>query len=622
MNQKSKASHPTCKPGFRWSPSQRRCIRSRSKDAASSLVRRKLPSAIIGKLKKLSESGMGFQLVVLIMKNGKHLSHIKVLNGSIALVPQGLNINQVINVRLAKGKKTNNKAEPTAFGIMMSRDSAASILGMGSGILHWQSSTGIEPLKKECQDKPAYLIAKDKDGKSMILGIIKASRLESHKSRIKVLRKFSKEKAVKILGNPNTHGPTIKRELIHFLDDKKTGAPEESKSDDTAVGKILANTVGDPVADAGAHKHPRLVRTEGRVFAGDSGHFHKVVTDDGRIHVTDIDGDHPHGLDGDLATEEGSEHNHTLGLPEDLGGGFVKTDMGTPHTHPALTQSTGFGGPHTHKVVIDGKTYTTLTAEEEAMIMPGGLGDSPGIGPSSPGMIIGIAEDLGIKTDGSIENAIEEILKHTSPQEVVLSKQRFKSLEDAKIWIKDNGFSDKKLQETSNTFVFTQFADGKCKKGTLKTIRPKGSVGVSLVLCMTKKDEPEDPKAEKQVVQESSIRIHKTTLGFTSFIRRGDKIFGMDQKATGKAAGTVTLLEMQRMDGDAMTDAPPGAKEAILIEEVDGDPKKLAKDNLGRRVFVMKKVGDRLVERDIFLAVIDPTKAEKEGCGCGGKGGA
>lgn len=618
MKNKTKDSHAKSRPGFIYSNSQRRYIRSRSKDAGASsgLVRRKLPSGIIDKLKKLSESGMGFQLVVLVMKDGKHHSHIKVLNGAIALVPKGLNINEVINVRLAKGKKPKAKGEPTGFGILLMKDNLDAILKMGSGIVHWGSGAGIEPLKKDVQGKPVYLMAKFKCGKTAILGIGKAQRLEAHKTRIKVLRKFGEEKKIKLLGNPNTRGPVIKRDLIHFLDAKKVEpAKAEDKAAPKAMEKILSSSVGDPTADAGAHRHPSLVRTEGRVFAGHSSHFHKVVDETGRVHVTDIDGDHPHGLDGDQATEEGSEHDHTLGLPEDLGGGFVKTDQGTPHSHPALTQSTGFGGPHTHKVKINGKEFTTLTAEEESMIMPGGLGDSPGM-QESPLGVLGLAEAMGIDAKGDVDKALDEIIKQASPQAVILSKQKFSTLEDAKTWIKNNGFLDEKVQETSNTFVFTQFADGKCKKGTLKTIRPKGSMGVQLSICMTKKDEPEGKLTEKQVVQESSIKVHKTSLGFTSFIRRGDKIFGTDQKATGKTAGNITLLEMDRMDGDAMSDAPPGAKEAIMIEEAEGDPKKLAKDNLGRRIFVMKKVGDRLVEQDIFLAVIDPTKSEKEDCGC------
>jgi len=158
MKKKAKASHPSCRPGFVWSTSQRRCIRSRSKDSGSGkagLIRRRLPSAIIKKLAALPESGMGFQLVVLVMKNGKHLSHVKVLNGSIALIPKGLNINEVIGIRLAKGKKKTQQ-DPTAFGIIMGRDNINSILKMGSGIVHWPSSAGIEALAREAHGKPCY----------------------------------------------------------------------------------------------------------------------------------------------------------------------------------------------------------------------------------------------------------------------------------------------------------------------------------------------------------------------------------------------------------------------------------------------------------------------------------
>ena len=69
-----------------------------------------------------------------------------------------------------------------------------------------------------------------------------------------------------------------------------------------------------------------------------------------------------------------------------------------------------------------------------------------------------------------------------------------------------------------------------------------------------------------------------------------------------------------------MEDAPEGAKDASLIEDASGSPEKVARANMGRRVFVMRKVGGRLKEDRVLLALIDPTKAEKDGCGggCGG----
>lgn len=525
-------------------------------------------------------------------------------------------------------KDSGSRGNPT-YGIVLPTESVQEILRSKSSIVRWGPRAGINPLPKEAEEKPCYLIGKDGDGRTAILGIGKPSRIYANKTRIKSLRKFPTPKAVKLLGNPNTRGPVIKRSLLEI---QKPPAEKDEAKDQGALHKILSDDVGDPIADAGAHRHWELIRNEARVFSSGN-HFHKVLLEDGRVLVTDIDGAHPHGLDGELATAEGSEHSHTLGLPEDIenGAGFVKSDISGEHTQVALTQSTGFGGTHTHEFNINGKIFVTLTTEEESMMLAGGIGDDPNGIATGPLQIMGLAESLGIETEeGNIQKAIDDIMKQTSVQTVVLSRQRFSTAEDSKAWVKENGFKSEKVDVKPNTFRFRQFSEKLGKKGTFRTVRPRGTKGIQFIICVKKA--PESPKGEKSEsqsaeeiekrrVEESKIRIHKTSLGFESFILKGDILFATDQKASGKRSGKIILAEIQRMDGDAMNESPGGAKEAILVEEVKGNPKKLAEEHLGRRIFVMEKVGERLVEKETFLAVLDPRK-EEHSCTCGAKSGS
>ncbi len=48
-----------------------------------------LPNNLSNKLLKLPETGMGYQLVKVVLKNGKELQHAKVLNASLLILPNG-----------------------------------------------------------------------------------------------------------------------------------------------------------------------------------------------------------------------------------------------------------------------------------------------------------------------------------------------------------------------------------------------------------------------------------------------------------------------------------------------------------------------------------------------------
>lgn len=538
-----------------------------------------------------------------------------------------------------KSKKTKALRAAPAAGIILEQSSVTEIFKNPKGsIIRWSSRVAGDPIRKELSGKPFYLIARAPNGTLGTSAIIRAVRITDRQTRITVLRRYQSPLALKIK-NGRGSGPIVRREDLIFGTAAAPAGPQKEapKESESGFRKIMASNVGDPTANSGAHWHPVLVRTESRVWSS-GGHFHKVVVEHkGEIFVmvTDIDGEHPHALEGELATEEGSEHEHTLGLPPELGGGFVKMSAGA-HSHPALVRDTGRGGVHTHEgeILFDGVSipFTTLTSEEEAMDEEPGFLDGPD-GPETTGEdVILIARQLGIDTDDP-EKAMEEIIKQTSVQSVLLSKRTFPTLESAQKWIRENGFSDKKVDEKPNTWRFRQFPPGRCKGGTVRTIRARGTRGVQFVICVPKGSvtppglarEETKSEAEKRVIAQSKMRVHRLQMGFPSFIRRENLLFAMDKKATGKNGKIVVLMERHRVDGEVMAKGPDGAKDAILIEDPPkgtgkSEAKKLALENIGRRIFVMKNVGDSLVEVDCLLAVIDPTKGEKAqkgDCGCG-----
>lgn len=65
----------------------------------------KLSGKLIKKLQKLPETGMGYQVVNFKFKDGKILKNITVLNSSIALLDETINVSQIEEIKLFESKK-------------------------------------------------------------------------------------------------------------------------------------------------------------------------------------------------------------------------------------------------------------------------------------------------------------------------------------------------------------------------------------------------------------------------------------------------------------------------------------------------------------------------------------
>lgn len=75
----------------------------------------------------------------------------------------------------------------------------------------------------------------------------------------------------------------------------------------------------------------------------------------------------------------------------------------------------------------------------------------------------------------------QELPEDTTVQTLIMSKERFETLEEARSWVTDNDFSADKVDETENSFRFRQIAPGACQEESFRTIEL--TEGVSAVIC-------------------------------------------------------------------------------------------------------------------------------------------
>ncbi len=492
---------------------------------------------------------------------------------------------------------------------------------------------------------PLYIIRFSKE-KTQVMGVGFARNLNDiRKTRITMTRTWNKPRNVTIKSWGGE--TTIRARFIVWHEPQKKLSPDPIPEIVESLGlipvteeeqpteKILAENVGNPTSNGGIHGHI-LVRSEARTW-NDGRHFHLVMDPEMGLLVTDIDGEHPHGIEGERTGKATSIHRHVVGRPD---GEFVFTDVSGEHDHDVLVDRTSNSGVHFHKVNIGGRELQTLTVEEEAMLHgPGPMDgpdeeDAPGADAASVDMESQLSEHLDT-LDKGFEKAWEEsewiltakdIEKQTTVQSVVLSKQRFSDLGAAKAWVQNHGFKATKVDEQPNIWRFRQFPPVQCQRGTFRNRRV--TRGVMAVICVRRGDRvpptlrrmanERAQEIQKRIIESSTVRVQNVPTGF-GFKIRGSKLFAFMDVPKGKPGEKVIILEVQRLDGPGMKGAPSGAVDGMEIEMASGDPRKLAKERLGHRVFVLRKVAgsDLLLEDSAFLAVIDPTKElPKEDCDC------
>lgn len=90
-------------------------------------------------------------------------------------------------------------------------------------------------------------------------------------------------------------------------------------------------------------------------------------------------------------------------------------------------------------------------------------------------------------------------------QSVICSKDTFKSAEEATAWIDEHDFKSDKIDETDDSYKFTQFAAGNCQTDSEKTIEI--TEGVSAVICRPKKAADETELKEGRVISGKNRKL-------------------------------------------------------------------------------------------------------------------
>ncbi|KKM97536.1 hypothetical protein LCGC14_1167090 [marine sediment metagenome] len=120
---------------------------------------------------------------------------------------------------------------------------------------------------------------------------------------------------------------------------------------------------------------------------------------------------------------------------------------------------------------------------------------------------------------------------------------------------------------------------------------------------------------QKSITEHSRVKVLHRPIGY-GYKLAGDILFTLLEPVEGKSEGTVVVLERQRAPGTAMKNAPTGAIDAAMVEVMDVGAKSaeaVAKEFIGRRIFILEKVGNKLREKDILLGLLDFEKSDSGG---------
>lgn len=143
----------------------------------------------------------------------------------------------------------------------------------------------------------------------------------------------------------------------------------------------------------------------------------------------------------------------------------------------------------------------------------------------------------------------EEKQEETTIQTIILSKEIFPTLEDARKWATDNEFKHDKVDETPASWRFRQIDPSECKEDTLRTITL--TEGVKAVICRPKKCAECEARKSGRIISGKNREIIKQSISVL-------------QKLLDTTEGTPA----PKKDGDIDPDGGPDEKEASGIIEI------------------------------------------------------
>ena len=116
---------------------------------------------------------------------------------------------------------------------------------------------------------------------------------------------------------------------------------------------------------------------------------------------------------------------------------------------------------------------------------------------------------IGRKGFEFTQEALAKQRDKTTIQTVIMSKEIFKTVAEARAWLKDNDFKSGKVDEKEDSFRFRQFSPKECKDGSFRTINL--TEGVSAVICKKNKEVCETDN--KDLISHLTERIVSELLG-------------------------------------------------------------------------------------------------------------
>lgn len=197
-------------------------------------------------------------------------------------------------------------------------------------------------------------------------------------------------------------------------------------------------------------------------------------------------------------------------------------------------------------------------------------------------------------------------------QTLILSKERFPTLESARSWLKDHNFPAPKVDEKEGSWRFRQFDPQLCSVGSFRSW--KITEGVTATGCRKSKQAADIDPSEGVVLAMSKTKTIRRELD-SAFWRKGEILYRLDSKpdVKEKQNGTLVLVERQRAPGSVIIGGPHGAVDASVVVELaeegmgrEQDPQKVADENLGLRVFVLESHGQQIGPGYVLLTLMEP----------------
>jgi len=256
------------------------------------------------------------------------------------------------------------------------------------------------------------------------------------------------------------------------------------------------------IGEGGAHLHRLESPTK---TLKDGIHKHLFFVQD-RLIMTELDGEHWHPInakESEVGAESQPKHIHRISIRTQEGIQVIETDSGTPHPHELQVENTTLSGLHTHILDINEQKFVSLLPGDLISEVQNSVKNKPGL------------KDYKIKRDKNYpvemdfalikrlnspnfnavlkEACLKALIKNLSRlgdglriQSLVLSRQRFVDIGQARRFVMDHGLNVRASEERDDAFTFMVLSNDKFQEATL--IRVRLTEGVEAVVGFLKEE--------------------------------------------------------------------------------------------------------------------------------------